>query len=215
MVRVRTRDVTTGSIVALIALASAVYAPRLPAEMAVNFDAAGEPNNYMSREVFLAGSVLLAGLIAVTFAVLPRIDPLGENVAAFQGIYDGFAVATLCFLAYVDGLVVAYNLGFEFGMVQAIAPAMGVLYLLLALLLWRAEQNWFVGIRTPWTLSDERVWDRTHRHTAPLFAVAGVLAFGGVVVPEYAFVLMVGPVTAVSLWAVLYSFVIYRRLDHA
>jgi uncharacterized membrane protein len=212
---VRTRDVATGSIVALIALASAVYTPRLPAEIAVNFDAAGEPNSYMSKEFFLAGNVLLAGLIAVTFAVLPRIDPLQENFAAFQRTYDGVAVATLCFLAYIDGLVVAYNLGFEFGLMQATAPATGVLYLLLALLLRRAEQNWFAGIRTPWTLSDERVWDRTHRHTAPLFVVAGILAFGGVVLPEYAFVLMIGPVTAVSLWAVVYSFVIYRHLDHA
>jgi len=212
---VRTRDLATGGIVALMALASALYAPRLPAEMAVNFDAAGEPNNYMSKEVFLAGSVVLAAGIAALLAVLPRVDPLGENFAEFQGVYDGFVVATLGFLAYIDGLVVAYNLGFEFDMLGATGPAVGVLYLLLALLTRRAEQNWFVGIRTPWTLSDERVWDRTHEHAAPLFALAGVLAFGTVVFPEYAIVLLVAPVTAVSLWAVVYSFVLYRRLDHA
>ena len=111
--------------------------------------------------------------------------------------------------------MLAYNLGFEFGMLQATAPAIAGLYLLLALLLRRAEQNWFVGIRTPWTLSDERVWDRTHERTAPLFAVAALCALAAAVVPEYALVLLVGPVTAIALASTVYSFVLYRRLDHA
>jgi uncharacterized membrane protein len=211
---VRTRDVATGSIVALIALVSAVYASRLPAELAVHFDAAGEPNSYTSKEFFFASYLLLAVGVAVLFAVLPRIDPLGQNFEEFQKVYDATAVVTIGFMAYIFGLVLAYNLGFEFGMIQATAPATGVLYLLLALLVQRAEQNWFVGIRTPWTLSDERVWDRTHKHAAPLFAIAGILSFGAVLFPDYALFLMVGPITAVSLWTVVYSFAIYRRVDH-
>ena len=212
---VRTRDLAMGGIVALIALASAVSAPRLPAELAIHFDAAGEPDNYAGKAVVLAGSVLFAAGFAALFAVLPRIDPLGENFAEFQTAYDGFAVGTLAFLAYIHGLVLAYNLGFEFGMLQATAPAIAGLYLLLALLLRRAEQNWFVGIRTPWTLSDERVWDRTHERTAPLFAVAALCALAAAVVPEYALVLLVGPVTAIALASTVYSFVLYRRLNHA
>ena len=212
---VHSRDLATGGIVALIALTGAFYAPRLPEEVAIHFDAAGEPDNFASKRVFLVGNVALSAGIAALFAVLPRIDPLGENFAGFQGVYDGFAVGTLAFLAYIYGLVVAYNLGFEFDMLRATAPAIAGLYLLLAVLLQRAEQNWFVGIRTPWTLSDERVWDRTHEHAAPLFALAGVLAFGAVVFPEYALVLLVGPVTAIALAATVYSFILYRRLDHA
>jgi len=212
---VRTRDLVSGVIVALMALASAFYAPELPGEMAIHFDAAGEPDNYMQKEVVLAGSVGFAAGIAALFAVLPRIDPLGENFAEFQTAYDGFAVVTIAFLAYIHGLVLAYNLGVEFGMLQATIPATAVLYLLLAVLLWRAEQNWFVGIRTPWTLSDERVWNRTHRHTAPLFAIAGLLALGGVLFPEYATLLLTVPVLVVALWSTLYSFLLYQRLDRA
>jgi uncharacterized membrane protein len=212
---VRTRDLATGGIVTLIAAAGVVYAPRLPEELAVHFDTAGEPNSYMAKDVFLVGSVLFAAGFAALFAVLPRVDPLGENFAEFQDVYDGFVVVLLALLAYIYGLVLAYNLGFEFGMLEATAPAMAVLYVLLGLLLWRAEQNWFVGVRTPWTLSDERVWDQTHRHTAPLFVVAGVVALGAVSFSDYAMVLLVGPVTLIALWSVLYSFILYRGLDHA
>jgi len=212
---VRTRDLATGGIVAALALLSAVYASKLPAELAVHFDSAGEPNSYMQAETFLVGSLSLAGGLAVLFAVLPRIDPLGENFDEFRTAYDGFAVATLAFVGYIHGLIIAYNLGYEFGMIQATVPATAALYLLLGLLMWRSEQNWFVGVRTPWTLSDERVWNRTHRHTAPLFVVAGVITLGGLVVPEHAVLLMTVPVLVVSLGSVLYSFVLYQRLDPA
>lgn len=210
---VRTRDLLTGGIVGALAVVSAVYLPQLPEEMAINFDAAGEPNGYAQAETYLFGSVLLGAGIAALFAVVPRIDPLGDNIARFQTTYDMVAVATLLFYAYVHGLVLASNLGFEFSLVQALVPAMAGLYLVVAVVVWRAEQNWFVGIRTPWTLSDERVWERTHQRTAPLFVVAAVVSLGGVFVPEYGIYLATAPVTVVALWSILYSFVVYERLD--
>jgi uncharacterized membrane protein len=146
---------------------------------------------------------------------VPRIDPLGDNIAEFQTTYDTVAVGTLGFHAYVHGMVIASNLGFEFDVIQATIPAVTGLYLLLAVLMWRAEQNWFVGIRTPWTLSNERVWDKTHRHTAPLFAAAAVLSLGGVVFPAYGVFFLTGPITVVALGSVVYSFVLYQRLDRS
>lgn len=212
---VRSRDLATGGIVALLAAVSAVYAPQLPEEMAIHFDPAGEPDGYMAKNLALVGGVALTAGIAVMFAVLPRIDPLGENFEEFQSVYDLSAVGIVAFLAYVHGLVLAYNLDVEFGMLQALAPAMAGLYLLVAVLIRRAEQNWFVGIRTPWTLSDERVWDRTHERVAPLFVVAAVFALAGVVVPEYAILFLVVPVSVIAFGATAYSFVVYRRLDPA
>jgi uncharacterized membrane protein len=211
----KTRDIVTGGLVVLLALVSLLTAPELSEEMAINFDAAGEPNNYAQTETFLAGSVLLAGAIAVMFALVPRVDPLAENITSFQATYDGVAVGTLVFFAYIHCLVLASNLGVEFNTVQVTAPAVAGLYLLLAILLWRAEQNWFVGIRTPWTLSNERVWNQTHRHTAPLFIVAAVLSLGSVLFPEFGVLLLTVPVTVVAFGSMLYSFVLYERLDQS
>lgn len=98
-------------------------------------------------------------------------------------------------------------------MVQVTTPAVAGLYLLLAVLLWRAEQNWFIGIRTPWTLNDERVWDRTHRRTAPLFVVAAVISLGAVFFPQYGIFFLTAPVIVVAFGSMLYSFVLYERLD--
>ncbi len=212
-VMVRARDLANGGIVFVLALLSALSLPELPAEMAINFDAGGEPNNFAQAETFLAGSLLLGAGLAALFAVVPRIDPLGENISKFQTAYDAVAVATLLFHAYIHGMVLASNLGFEFDVIQATTPAVAGLYLFLAVLLWRVEQNWFVGIRTPWTLSDERVWNKTHRHTAPLFALAAVVSLGGLLFPEYGVFFLSVPVVLVAIGSAVYSFVLYERLN--
>ena len=201
-----------GLLVALSAALSALAYSGMPAEMATHWNAAGEIDDRTPRLVaLLLFPALSAGMLAL-FAFLPRIDPLGENVATFREKYDTLVVLLLAFLTYVHGLVLAANAGYEFGMMQALAPAIGVLYYYVGVVTAHAEQNWFVGIRTPWTISNEEVWDRTHERTAPLFKLAGVVAAQGALVPDYAELLVVAPVVAVALYGTVYSYLAYRQV---
>lgn len=200
------------AIVAASALASALAAPEMPAEMATHWNAAGEIDGTMDKEIALALFPALSAVVLALLAAVPRIDPLGENVAAFREQYDSFVVVLLAFLAYVHLLVLAANAGYGFEMIQALAPAIGGLFFYVGVLLEHAEQSWFVGIRTPWTLSNEEVWDRTHERAAPLFKIAGGIAVLGALVPTYAELLVVGPILAVALYATAYSYVEYQRV---
>ncbi|WP_135851596.1 SdpI family protein [Halorussus salinus] len=201
-----------GLLVALSAAMSALAFPEMPAEMATHWNAAGEIDGRTPKTVALALFPALSAAMLALFAVLPRIDPLGENVATFREEYDTFVVLLLAFLTYVHGLVLAANAGYEFEMMQALAPAIGALYYYLGVLTAHAEQNWFVGIRTPWTISNEEVWHRTHERAAPLFKLAGVVAVLGALVPAYAELLVVAPIAAVALYGTVYSYVTYRRV---
>jgi uncharacterized membrane protein len=202
-------------IAALAGVASLLAAPDLPAEMAMQWDASGTAGNFVDREIGMALLPVLGVALLGLFAVLPRIDPLGENVQQFRAAYDWFAVLTVGFLAYTHAIVLAINLGTEFEVVQLLAPAMAVLYVAVGSLLERADRNWFVGIRTPWTLSDDAVWDRTHERAAGLFKLAGVATLGAVVLPEYGVYFLAGPVSAVALYATVFSYVDYRRRENA
>ncbi|WP_137283402.1 SdpI family protein [Halorussus salinisoli] len=198
-------------VVASAALSALAY-PEMPAEMATHWNAAGEIDGQTPRLVALASfPALSAGLLAA-FAVLSRIDPLGENVAEFRDQYDTFVVLLLAFLAYLHLLVVAANAGYEFEMIQAVAPAIGALYYYVGVLSKHAERNWFVGIRTPWTISSDEVWDRTHERAAPLFKLAGVVAALAALVPTYAELLVAAPVAAVALYTTVFSYLEYRRV---
>jgi len=202
-----------GVLVVLTALVGLAFLDQLPAEVAIHFGAAGQPDDYASRSVALALlPALQLGMIAL-FAVLPRLDPLGENVRAFGRAYDGFVLVVLGFLGYVHALVVLWNVGYQFAVVQALAPAMAVLYYAVGALVEDAEQNWFVGFRTPWTLSSAEVWADTHAIAGKLMRVAGVVVLGALAAPQYAMVFLIGPVAAVALFATVYSYWDYRRID--
>jgi uncharacterized membrane protein len=208
----RRRLLAAAGLVALSFAVSAWALPRAPDRVVTHWNAAGQPDGTMAK---LPGLLAIPAIAAVTvglLAVVPRIDPLRENLAAFRRHYDWFVVLLAGFLAYVHALAVAYNLGYPVDPGRLVLPAVGLLFLYVGVLLEEAERNWFVGIRTPWTLSSDEVWRRTHDLGATLFKVAGLVALLGVLVPEYAFWLLVGPAVAVAVMTTVYSFVVYRRV---
>lgn len=104
-------------LLALAALAGVVLWPDLPAEMAVHFDATGTPDNYVPKPVgvFLAPAIGLGALGVVRYAA--RTDPSADpQVLAAAVVFVGGLIA------YVQGLVLAYNLGYAFSMPAALAP---------------------------------------------------------------------------------------------
>ncbi|WP_136715670.1 SdpI family protein [Halorientalis salina] len=204
-----------GTLVAGMAVASVLVDPRLPETMVVHWDAAGNPNDTTPKvwgQFFLP--LLTAVLVGFLFAV-PRIDPNRANIEAFRDVYDEFVVVLTAFLAMVHAVVLAVNVGYDVAVDAVVFSGVGFLVFFIGTLLERTEQNWFVGIRTPWTLSDEDVWDRTHEVGAPLFKLSGVIAFVGGFSGQYAVYLAVGPVVVSSLALTVYSYYLYEREGQA
>lgn len=201
--------------VAVSAIASALAYPDLPREMAIHFSAEGTPDDYMSKPLAVALLPAIEVVALGMYAAIPRLDPLGENFEAFEDYYDLAAVVTVAILAYVHGAVLAWNLGYEFQMGQVIAPIIAVVGFVFGTVVENAKQNWFVGIRTPWTLSDERVWEQTNQRSGILFKIAGVVALLGIPFPQYFEILVIGPIALAALIPTVYSYVLYRRIHSA
>jgi uncharacterized membrane protein len=87
----------------------------------------------------------------------------------------------------------------------------GILFIYVGFLLEHAEPNWFVGIRTPWTLSSGSVWKKTHQKGALLFKLAGVVSMIGILAGVYAWLFILLPAIAVAISTVVYSYVEFRR----
>lgn len=186
---------------------------QLPEQMASHWDVNDQVNGYMPKfwGLFLMPLVTLGML--VLFLVIPSIDPLKANIAQFREAFNLFIVLIIGFMIYVHGLTLAWSLGYQnFKMSTAMLPFMGLLFIAIGFMLRKAKRNFFIGIRTPWTLSSDRVWDETHRLGAILFMSSGVLAviggfFGGMV----AFWMLFVPLTGSTLFLLVYSYVLYRR----
>jgi uncharacterized membrane protein len=206
----KTDLVCIGLVVLAFALAAYFY-PQMPDVVASHWNAAGQVDGYMNKVwgLFLLPviSVFVYGLLLL----IPLMDPKKENIAEFRGYYDWFLVALLSFLFYLHVLTLLWNMGARFSMTAALAPAFGVLFYCCGILLKNAKMNWFIGIRTPWTLSSEGVWEKTHQRGGFLFKVAGFISLAGFFFPDYAIVFMVGPILLFSLYLTLYSYLEFRK----
>jgi len=116
-------------------------------------------------------------------------------------------------MAYIHVLTLAWNLGYRFNMLQMMLPGFGLLFVFMGSMVERAKPNWFVGIRTPWTISNSVVWEKTHRLGGLLFKISGVLALLGVFFPALAIWFILVPVLAASVVTVVYSYVVFRQIE--
>lgn len=208
---------TTTIVVLLMIVAATIVGialwNRLPDPMASHWGPNDQVNGYISRfwGVFLIPLITLG--MFLLFLVIPGIDPLKANIAQFRDVFNLFIALIVAFMVYLYILTLRWNLGFtNFEMSKAMLPAMGILFFFIGYLLRKAKRNFFIGIRTPWTLSSDYVWDETHRIGSVLFMVSGVLAFigsffGGMLAFWFLFVPLIGS----TLITVVYSYVLYQR----
>jgi len=208
----------TTSIIALVMIslalvAGAVLWDQLPDQMASHWNVNDQADGYMSKNwgVFLMPLVTTG--IFLLFLLIPNIDPLKANIAKFRPTFNLFITLIIAFMLYLYGLTLAWNLGYQnFKMSAAMLPFLGILFIFVGYMLRQAKRNWFIGIRTPWTLSSDSVWDKTHQLGSVLFIASGVLAFAGSFFggPTAAWLILV-PVMGSALFLVIYSFVLYQR----
>ncbi|RLI39363.1 hypothetical protein DRO69_14385 [Candidatus Bathyarchaeota archaeon] len=134
-----------------------------------------------------------------------------ENIEKFRKYYDGFVMFFILFLFYLYLLIISWNLNIQFSMMQALAPAFGILFYFAGVLCEHAKRNWFIGIRTPWTLSNEAVWEKTHKIGGKLFKACGIIAFLGIVVDKFALYFILLPVIMVTVYTTVYSYFEYKK----
>ena len=207
----------TTTIIVLVLILGATLAGlllwnQLPEQMASHWNQDDQVDGYMSRFWGAFMMPLMTLGLFLLFLVIPAIDPLKANIAKFRGVFNLFIVFIIGFMLYIHALTLLWSLGYTgFEMSKAMLPALGILLILVGYLMRQSKRNWFIGIRTPWTLSSDYVWDKTHQLGSLLFMASGVLAiiggfFGGMV----AFWLFLVPLMGSTVFLLVYSYVLYQ-----
>ncbi len=188
----------------------------LPASMPIHWGPAGRPDGFAAREtaVLLAPGISL--LVPLLVLAITRLDPRREHVDRSEGALAATLVGISAFGFGLQVLTLraaqASDMGLEVG---GLAAMMGMLFLAIGNALPKAKSNWFFGVRTPWTLSSERVWHLTHRMAGWSFALAGLgLLASGLLVPRALMLWAVLPLTLLgSLAPAVYSYLAFCRLE--
>lgn len=205
------RWVAAAAVVAMFAAGWAVY-DQLPQQVASHWGINGQADDYSSRWWGAFLLPIMSAAVLLLLIVLPLIDPKRANIKKFIVSYDNFLLVFTLFFTYLYVLTLHYNLSEPFHMGQWMIPGLSVLFFVTGRLIQKAEYNYSIGIRTPWTLADKKIWNQTHALSGDIFKLAAIFMLAGMLFPAQSFWFVIGLIMVATLYSVGYSFYLYRKL---
>lgn len=201
-------------IVAVGFLLGAIFYQKMPARVPVHWDAQGHVNGYGSRFMGAFFLPLLNLGVYLLMAAAPYIDPRGSNYRKFKGSYQAIKCMVMVALLFIYICTSLAAIGMRINIAMVVSVAIAFLFIVLGNVMGRIRFNYFVGIRTPWTLANEEVWRKTHRFAAPVWVLGGIaillfaILSGGMAIWS---VIVIA--CAVALICVVYSYLVFRKID--
>ncbi|MBU5689655.1 MAG: SdpI family protein [Candidatus Aenigmatarchaeota archaeon] len=174
-----------------------------------HWDLNGNVNGYMKK----ASGLLLIPIIMIfstmMFFTLPKIDPLKENIKKFRNYYYWFIIIFCLFMLIIQLHLILWNVGFKINPKIIISFCCSALFFYVGILLGKTKRNWFIGIRTPWTLSSDYVWEKTNKLGGMIFKMLSILCLISILFEEY-YILFV-PIIISAIFLVIYSYFVYKK----
>jgi len=200
------------SLTAAVLVATVVAYPHLSSSVATHWNMRNQPDGYSPKwALFLIGPGLMAGIMLLMH-FLPWLSPKNFEVDTFRSTYLQIMLMLVCMLAYFNAVVLWAGVGHSLNVGRAIVGGVCLLFALLGNLMGKIRRNFYIGVRTPWALANERVWNATHRFAAKTFVAGGLaglaLTAAGLDGRLVFVVLMVG-----ALVPVVYSLAFYKQLE--
>lgn len=207
------RNLIVSIVFAAIAVGVAAWLwPHLSARVPDHWDVRGQPNGYAPRSWAVVMWPLLILGLALLAAVLPRISPKRFGMESFAGIYAALMLVIQGVMLVLGIAAMLAAAGHAVPMATIAPLTVGVLLMVLGNYMGKLRRNFFIGIRTPWTLASEAVWERAHRLAGWVYVPAGlalvVLALAGAMSGW-----SLAAVIVVLLTPHVCSYFIYRRLE--
>jgi uncharacterized membrane protein len=198
-------------VVAMLALAVIAF-PSLPDPIPTHWGFDGQPNDWGSRwTIFLMPG--MAALFTFLFSLFERIDPKRINYRAFQKAWFAIRFGIILFLGFIEAVMIYVALNPEYNdkVGVLVTAGVGILLIVFGNYMGKIRQNWFVGLRTPWTLDDPEVWQKSQRVAGWAFVVAGIailiMALTGGLNPWIFFLI----VFCSAFAPVFYSYFLYKK----
>lgn len=190
---------------------SLTFYPLLPDRMASHWNIYGQVDGYSSRLFNILFLPTLLILMFASFVIIPKIDPKRENIKKFEQTFNVFINAMLFFVIALQLQVFLWNtyIQIPFGIFMPIL--FGILVFFVGDLVTKAEQNYTIGIRTPWTLESKKVWDKTHKLGGILFKISAILITLSALTPKYSFYVLIGSILLIVAFLLIYSYLEYKK----
>lgn len=193
-------------------LISALSYNQLPEQVVSHWNMNGEANGWSSRNFHTIFFPALLVFIYLLMNTLPKIDPNKKRYAEFKQVYLSLRDVIILSLLVIFAGATLSNLGYAVNIGSLTSITIGFMFIILGNYLGKLKRNWFVGIKTPWTISSENSWNKTHRLGGKLFVALGLITM---LLPLFstqaAFWFLIGGSLGILPIVTIYSYVIYRK----
>lgn len=206
----RSEAVSLAMLVAMFLLTALTWSSA-PDRIPVHWGLSGQPDRYGGRfEGLLLLPLVALGLYAMLL-LIPRIDPRRAHYEKFSGAYAMLRTALVGFLLALEVFTHFWMRGHQVQTNVFMPVAAGVMMLVIGNYLPKLKSNWFVGVRTPWTLSSEESWRRTHRLAGWLFVASGaVVIIASLLYPKAGVIALLATIVPSAIASVVYSYFVWR-----
>lgn len=189
------------------------FYPILPDKVPSHWNIRGEIDAWCGKNVAV---LLIPGIVLFVYLLMlfiPAIDPLKANYEKFLTPYFQLRVLFVLFFTvlYLYTLLAAIETE-TINIIYFIVPALSVMFIAIGFLLPLIKKNYFVGIRTPWTIDSEEVWDKTHQRSGKFFIGAGIISLIGIFIPQYSFLIFITAVLLAAFGSVVYSYFVFKQI---
>lgn len=181
---------------------------KLPEQIPIHWNWAGEVDNYANKSLGAFFAPIAMVLIWMGMLILPKIDPKKENYNKFQSSYEIVIGVIVTFLFGLQMALILISLGYNISMNKIIMLMMGIMFMIIGNYLPKAKSNFFYGIKTPWTLSSEVSWRKTHRLGGKLFVLSGIVTIisTAILQGKYQTILMTTTLMAIVIILIVASY---------
>lgn len=184
----------------------------LPDQIPRHWNINGEADAYQGRSgVFLTAFLPLA--LYMLMKLLPKIDPKKESYKKHKKAYNMTIYGTVLFMVGIHWITIYASLGNEVNIPLLVNVGVGILFIIIGNYMGQIRHNYFFGIKNPWTLASEEVWNKTHRVSRYIFIVLGLMfIIGGFTPGNIAMGLMIGGIILLLTFTTVYPYLLYRKI---
>lgn len=200
----------------LAVLATAWLYPSLPERLPIHWNIQGQIDGWLDKSWPAAlWMPLLCLVLYLLMLFVPFLDPRRERYGEFLRPYRRIRLGLTVYFLFIAGVVLSAASNPEWPVDRIIASSVGLLLVVIGNFLGKIRSNWFVGIRFPWTLENEEVWNRTHRLGGRLFVLIGFLTLlAGLFLPRvWTAVILLSGVAGMIAGLAVYSYRLHRSLS--
>jgi len=183
----------------------------VPEQLPTHWNAAGEVDAYSSRFTGLFLLPIMMAAIYLLFLIIPAISVYKKNIENYMKYFDYIKLTLTAFMLSLYAAMLVY-IWKPFNMTYFVIPVMAVLFYIIGWAIGKAKRNYFIGIRTPWTLASEKVWDKTHKFGSILLRVSALLLLPALLLPpQILFIVFMVLILGSVLITVVYSYVEWKK----